>query len=99
MLPDDHVVRLFGRLTMETSIDLFNQGVPLNDGARELVVDMAGVEAVDSSAVSLMLSWLRAAQRKNVKLAFVNVPRNLLSLASLYGVADALLLRAADTDA
>jgi phospholipid transport system transporter-binding protein len=47
---------------------------------------------VDSSAVSLMLSWLRTANSKNVKLSFINVPDNLLSLANLYGVAESLSL-------
>ncbi len=88
-----NIVRVSGRLTMETAADLFGNGVPLEDGMRDIVVDMAQVDAVDSSAVSLMLAWLRAAQRNQVKLSFVNVPENLLSLADLYGVAEALSLR------
>jgi phospholipid transport system transporter-binding protein len=78
---------------MADTVALFNQGLPLQGGADGLVVDLAQVEAVDSSAVSLMLSWLRAAQRQNVKLSFVNTPENLLSLAKLYGVADSLPLQ------
>jgi phospholipid transport system transporter-binding protein len=80
---------------METTVALFNQGLALQGGRTELVVDLAQVEAVDSSALSLMLAWLRTAQRSNVKLAFVNTPDNLLSLAELYGVADSLPLRGA----
>lgn len=90
-----NVVQVSGRLTMETTVALFNQGLALQGGRTELVVDLAQVEAVDSSALSLMLAWLRAAQRNNVKLAFVNTPDNLLSLAELYGVADSLPLRGA----
>lgn len=95
MAADAHVVPVSGRLTLETATGLFGKGVMLPEGATEVVVDLAGVEAVDSSAVSLMLSWLRAAQRKNVQLSFINTPENLLSLASLYGVADALPLHGA----
>lgn len=90
-----NVVQVSGRLTMETTVALFNKGLALQGGRTELVVDLARVEAVDSSALSLMLAWLRAAQRNNVKLAFVNTPDNLLSLAELYGVADSLPLRGA----
>jgi ABC-type transporter Mla MlaB component len=54
--------------------------------------DLAQVEAADSSAVSMLLGWLRNAQRHQAKLTFVNVPENLRSLAHLYGVADALPL-------
>ena len=87
---EDTIVRLSGRLTMEASIALFNKGLSVEDGAGEVVVDFAQVEAVDSSAVSLMLAWLRAAQRRNVKISFVNIPANLLSLTELYGVAESL---------
>ena len=87
-----NIVRVSGRLTIDTAVDWFSKGISLPDGSRELVVDLAQVEAVDSSAVSLMLVWLRTAQSKNVKLSFINTPENLLSLASLYGVADSLPL-------
>jgi phospholipid transport system transporter-binding protein len=90
-----NVVRVSGRLTIETAADWFSKGVSIQNNSRELVVDLAQVEAVDSSAVSLMLVWLRAAQSKNVKLSFINTPENLLSLASLYGVADSLPLHGA----
>lgn len=88
-----NIVHVSGRLTMETAADLFRKGVPLKDGVTDFVVDMAQVDVVDSSAVSLMLVWLRAAQRSQVRLAFINVPENLLSLANLYGVAESLSLR------
>lgn len=82
-----------GCLTMATAADLFRKGVPLKEGVTDFVVDMAQVDAVDSAAVSLMLVWLRAAQRSQVRLSFINVPENLLSLANLYGVAESLSLR------
>lgn len=82
-----------GRLTIETTAALFGSGLVLKDGCTEMEVDLARVEAVDSTAVSLMLSWLRAAQARNIKLTFVNVPENLVSLANLYGVAESLSLR------
>jgi len=81
-----------GRLTMETVAALFGADLePESDGG--LVIDLKQVEAVDSAAVSLLLSWLRRAQGKQVTLAFANVPDNLLSLARLYGVAELLPLQ------
>jgi phospholipid transport system transporter-binding protein len=44
------------------------------------------VDAVDSSAVALLLEWRRQAVRLGKKLEFVNLPANLLALATLYGV-------------
>lgn len=78
-----------GNLTMATASALYGSGLQAQ-GETSLVVDLARVEAVDSSAVSLLLSWLREAQRSNVTLCFAHVPENLLSLAKLYGIADAL---------
>ncbi|HEY6094210.1 MAG TPA: STAS domain-containing protein, partial [Gallionellaceae bacterium] len=49
-----------GNLTMVTASALYNSGLEAQ-GATSLVVDLARVEAVDSSAVSLLLSWLREA--------------------------------------
>ena len=93
MSADENIMRVSGRLIMADAAGLFGKGLPLSESGADLVVDMAQVEAVDSSAVSLMLTWLRAAQRSNVKLSFVNVPENLLSLANLYDVAESLSLR------
>lgn len=89
----ENVMDVSGRLTIETTAALFGSGLVLKDGCTEMEVDLARVEAVDSTAVSLMLSWLRAAQARNIKLRFVNVPENLVSLANLYGVAESLSLR------
>lgn len=90
----EHVVKFSGPLTMYTITEIFRKGLLLPEGKSELVVDFAKIEAVDSSAVSLMLSWLRAAKSKNMKLSFINVPDNLRSLANLYGVAESLSLSA-----
>jgi phospholipid transport system transporter-binding protein len=88
----ENVIQLSGRLTLETAPALFSKGLQLAEGKSQLLVDFANVKEVDSSAVSLMLAWLRAAQSKKVKLSFINVPDNLRSLANLYGVGEALSL-------
>jgi len=84
-------VQVPSRLTIETVKHLFKNGF---QAACEtpLVINLAQVETVDSAAVSLMLAWLREAQRSSVKLCFADVPENLLSLARLYGVVDMLPL-------
>jgi phospholipid transport system transporter-binding protein len=63
-------------------------------GAADIVVDLAGVTEVDSSAVSLLLEWRRTAQAASRRVEFANIPPNLKSLADLYGVADLLEARA-----
>ena len=53
-----------------------------------LVIDLAKVTHVDTASISLMFEWLRHAQAKKCELRFANLPKNLLSLIALYGVAD-----------
>lgn len=78
-----------GTVTMDNASALFAEGLKSPPNGK-LIVDMSQLEKVDSSAVSLMLAWLREAQRNNVSLSFSNVPDNLSSLSKLYGVADLL---------
>lgn len=84
-------VRVKGRMTIDVVASLTGMD---SQAARntDMVIDLQQVEAVDSAAVSLMLLWLREAQRNQVKLCFAHVPENLLSLARLYGVAELLPL-------
>jgi phospholipid transport system transporter-binding protein len=78
-----------GSLTMQTVPALFNQGLQqLAQG--NLTVDFSKVEAVDSATVSMLLGWVRAAQSNQRKLNVLALPKNVLSLATLYGVDDLL---------
>lgn len=81
----DGVLALSGPLTMETVPALLPAGVKYLGGG-DLLVDLSGVNLVDSAAVSLLLGWLRAAQRQQRQLHLTGMPEDLLSLARLYGV-------------
>jgi phospholipid transport system transporter-binding protein len=83
---------LVGRLTLDSVAQ--HHALPVLTGAHT-VVDLAQVEAVDSSAVSLLLSWVRQAQARQITLSFVNAPSNLHSLVSLYGLSEMLPLNPA----
>jgi phospholipid transport system transporter-binding protein len=85
---DDRLV-LSGRLTMATVPALYETGLQ-HLGVEDLLVDFSKVEAVDSSAVSMLLGWSRAAQSKKRSLRVTNLPDDLLSLAKLYGVDEML---------
>jgi phospholipid transport system transporter-binding protein len=85
------VLRLEGPLSFESlprvlaESDAYEARADLPD---RLTIDFAGVTAVDSSAVALLLEWRRRALARNKQLAFVNLPANLLALSQLYGVTD-----------
>ena len=54
--------------------------------AGDSVIDFSGVLRCDSAAVACVLAWRRLAQAKGTKLQLVAVPKELQSLAALYGV-------------
>ncbi len=84
-------LRIAGPLTLETVKALYVGGLQTAGQSQSVLeVDLSQVETVDSAAVSLLLAWLREAQRSKLTLSFSHVPDNLLSLARLYGVADVL---------
>ncbi len=82
---------LEGALSFETLPGVLAQSAVYEaraDLPPSLTIDFAGITAVDSSAVALLLEWRRQAQRRGKTLTFVNLPANLLALAKLYGVAE-----------
>jgi phospholipid transport system transporter-binding protein len=87
IIQDGDNYRIQGRITIANANALLSEGLKMfvRDG---LVVDLSQLEEVDSSAVSLVLEWLREAQRNQRKLRFANLPDNLKSLATLYSVLD-----------
>ena len=95
MTSTDNQIQISGPLTVDVVASLTElkaQGLSQTMGQTDWVVNLQQVEAVDSSAVGLLLLWLREAKRNKINLCFSNVPENLLSLARLYGVAELLPL-------
>ncbi len=79
--------KLSGDVVIATANDILkaSQAFPLTQNT---TVDFAGVEDIDTTAVSLILEWKRRAAKENQSLTCVNLPNNLTSLVQLYDVAD-----------
>ena len=58
----------------------------------EQIFDLAQVDDADSSAVAVMLAWLRVASLSRSTLKFAHIPAGVRSLAELYGVTELLPL-------
>jgi phospholipid transport system transporter-binding protein len=89
--PRSEVLALDGALSFETLPDVLRASEEYTarpDLPDKLIIDFAGVDAIDSSAVALLLEWRRQAANRGRKLEFVNLPANLVALATLYGVED-----------
>jgi phospholipid transport system transporter-binding protein len=80
-------VELAGGLTLGTVAGVLKRPLPT---AGDWIIDLSGVTEVDSSALALLLAWLRRAKARGIKVELRALPASLLALARLYGV-DVLL--------
>jgi len=83
------------RIVLTGPVTLANVAALLEEGRRHLAegagtVDLAGVTELDSSALALLLAWLRDARAGGRAVAFANLPESLQTIARLYGVQDLL---------
>jgi phospholipid transport system transporter-binding protein len=85
------------RIEVTAAMTLANARALLDKGNAHLsrpdnLFDLAQVKEVDSSGLSVIFGWVRAAAKQGRKVRIINPPHNLLSLAELYGVTDLLPL-------
>jgi len=83
------------RMMVSGPLTLAHVAAALNEGNQAIgegvsSIDLAGVGELDSSALALLLAWLREAKRRGRDLAFTNLPQGLTTIARLYGVAELL---------
>jgi phospholipid transport system transporter-binding protein len=79
-----------GAVTVRNVAGLARQGIELLDSTL-LHVDLGKVTEVDSTIISMLLEWQRAADRKDCRLNFVHFPASLESLMQLYDVTSILV--------
>ncbi len=83
-------VHVSGGMRLMEAAQLLAKGEQhLAQGSR--VFNLAAVEAADSSALAVMLSWQRSADRQGIAIRFTGAPANIRALAELYGLHDLLL--------
>jgi phospholipid transport system transporter-binding protein len=83
----DGRVRVSGPLTLTTVEPILRDASRRLD-APEISVDLSAVTDADSSAVGLLLAWVRAGAASGHRVRFENLPPNLKSLISLYDVGE-----------
>lgn len=80
---------LDGPVTAATHVALREQARALFD-ADDLIIDWTKVDAVDSSALALILHWRRYAAAHGQQVSQANLPAGVTALAELYGVSELL---------
>ncbi|MBO5659060.1 MAG: STAS domain-containing protein [Duodenibacillus sp.] len=77
-IEQENLTRLTARKIKKDVVKAIQQG--------DAVLDFSSVKIVDSSAVSVVLAWIRAAQFATLEPRLIEAPAKLLDLAKLYGV-------------
>lgn len=79
------VLEVTEAMTLDNARALLDQGCSaVADGVRQ--VDLSAVPSLDSSALTVIFAWHRAAERAGGTLSLTAIPEDLDSLARLYGV-------------
>ncbi len=84
---DKNQWNLSGDLTIEnipSIIDLINK----QKADKKTTIDFSKVTSIDTSTLSLIFELQREAKKNQSHFTFKNLPKNLNSLAKLYGVED-----------
>jgi phospholipid transport system transporter-binding protein len=86
-----------GRLVVKVPLVMANARGLLEAGrsalrAGEQIFDFSEVSEADSSAIAVMLGWLRSAEQSQSAVTFAHIPVGVRSLAELYGVTELLPL-------
>ena len=84
-------IEVSGPLTLGKAREMLEAGNALISRP-EVTFDLAQVQEVDSSGLTIVFGWVRAAKSQGKVVRISNPPQNLLSLAELYGVTELLPL-------
>ena len=86
-------IEVSGDVNTNNATALLAEGVAAVTGegfATTIEIDLNGLTAIDSSLLAVVFGWMRAARAKERTLRLRNPPASLLSLATVYGVAELL---------
>jgi len=79
-------IMVAGELTFSSVQDLWEKSKMLFPQQGEWVCDFAQVSSCDSAGLSLLFEWIKLAKQRGRKLRLLQVPKQLLSLATAAGL-------------
>ncbi len=81
-----------GDLVSLTVMDVLSE-MKLYNALNQWVVNLSGVEKVDSSAIALLLELIKQAKKLSIPVSFSHVPKELMAIAHLSQLDSFLLPR------
>ncbi len=71
-----------GAMTFDCVTDLWQRSADMFAGQAVVQIDLAQVTHTDSAGLALLVEWLREASRQGVRMELLNLPAQMLALAS-----------------
>ncbi len=70
-----------GDLSFDSVVDVEKEGFAvINEGGKQVTLDLSQVQACSSAAMALLLSWLRYASKQQKSLIFSGLPTSLTAM-------------------
>ena len=78
---DNNRYLLTGILSFDTVSQLQDDIEPLTKQGTEVILDLSGIERVDSAGIVVLLEWMKLARGSGRQILFTNIPQQLLDIA------------------
>jgi phospholipid transport system transporter-binding protein len=85
----EQVIAPQGSLTMASAGKAFRD-IEKISAQNTVIIDLSGVEQIDSSAVALLVTTLQTARLKGQTVRLQPIPRHVMQFAEIYGLREAL---------
>jgi len=84
----ENVITLSGIVTLSNALFVKQKGEQVIRAQRhDWVFDLSGVSKADNVILSILIAWLRAAKKRQTHITFQYLPKSVLNMAQLCGVA------------
>lgn len=80
---DNNTIAITGNIDIHSAMHCYQQVLKCFANGAPLTINFAGVDQVDSSALAIMIAWLKAAKARNVSLHYEAYPVQLKKLADM----------------
>lgn len=75
-----------GDLDFSTVEKLWKDSLPLLAQLSEIKFDLSKVSSANSAGITLLIEWVKYANREKKSISFKNIPTSIMSLATISGV-------------
>ena len=89
---DSGTVSIVGTLSFDNVTSLLDESMSMFDGKSVLKFDLEAVDKSDSAGLALLIEWMSLATKKGQSVSFVNLPKQMLDIASVSGLNEVLPL-------